>query len=343
MTLSRMTSPARMRGLSIVELMIALTLGLVISAGVVNVFIASKQGYQQDAQVANLQENARFALKILRRELSMAGYMAATVPLGLQAAAAPAIGGDCQPQPWALNVMSSMEFDNNVAAGFSNKCVSNAQALTDVVSVRRTADDFTIREGLAQTLPNGSTDAGAPVAAAPSGKRMYFINNSGANTSGDLTYFLYGQDVVNDPDVKSGAFNAAEYYAKSFFVRTYSSTVGDGIPCLAVNSLNTSAKMQQDCLVEGVEDMQLEFGIDTTGDRVPEFYTDTPTAKQIQDQVAAITIHTLVRSTNTVRNYVDTKTYTVGKKAVAAKNDNYYRRVFSTTFRVPNIIHLSGT
>jgi len=62
------------RGLSLVELMIALVLGLLLTTGVISIFISSKQSYaQQDAQ-AQIQENVRFALEMIARDLRMAGY-----------------------------------------------------------------------------------------------------------------------------------------------------------------------------------------------------------------------------------------------------------------------------
>lgn len=67
-------SARRQRGLSLVELMVSLVLGLLLSLGVVNIFISSKSSYQQQTALSELQENARFALDFIARDLRMAGY-----------------------------------------------------------------------------------------------------------------------------------------------------------------------------------------------------------------------------------------------------------------------------
>ncbi|HKV96488.1 MAG TPA: PilW family protein [Gammaproteobacteria bacterium] len=66
--------PARQQGLSLVELMIALVVGLVFMAGVISMFLASRQSYTLGSAVARLQENGRFALDFMRPVLRLAGY-----------------------------------------------------------------------------------------------------------------------------------------------------------------------------------------------------------------------------------------------------------------------------
>ncbi len=63
-----------MSGLSLIELMIALTIGLIIMLGVVQVFAASRTAYQLSEGLARVQENSRFAMDSLQRELRMAGH-----------------------------------------------------------------------------------------------------------------------------------------------------------------------------------------------------------------------------------------------------------------------------
>lgn len=69
-----MSAPARQRGLSLVELMVALTLGLVLTAGVVYLFMENKRTYRTADAVARLQENGRFALEMISYDLRMAGH-----------------------------------------------------------------------------------------------------------------------------------------------------------------------------------------------------------------------------------------------------------------------------
>src|SRR5690606_13022048 len=66
--------PPRMVGLSLVELMVALAIGLIVLAAVSTVFVNSKSSYTTQESSARLQENARFALQFIARHLRMAGY-----------------------------------------------------------------------------------------------------------------------------------------------------------------------------------------------------------------------------------------------------------------------------
>lgn len=69
------TASVRQRGLSLVEIMVALVLGLVLLAGVYKIYIGSKQTYRLTDNQARLQENARFALHFLNRDIRGAGFM----------------------------------------------------------------------------------------------------------------------------------------------------------------------------------------------------------------------------------------------------------------------------
>jgi len=66
------TMPYRQRGLSLVELMIALTLSLVLLAGVIQVMSSSKQSYILEDGMSRMQENARYALDRIASDLSTA-------------------------------------------------------------------------------------------------------------------------------------------------------------------------------------------------------------------------------------------------------------------------------
>ena len=81
-------------GLSLVELMISLTLGVVLSFGVVNLFLQSKTSYYQDEQTAQLQENGRWALRYVARELSMTGFLGGIID-GESVTAIVPVANDC--------------------------------------------------------------------------------------------------------------------------------------------------------------------------------------------------------------------------------------------------------
>jgi len=75
----------KQRGLSLIELMVAMLIGLVLILGVTQIFINNQKSYLfQQGQVGN-QENSRFTLAVLAQELSKAGYRSKPItvlPLG---------------------------------------------------------------------------------------------------------------------------------------------------------------------------------------------------------------------------------------------------------------------
>ncbi len=61
-------------GFSIVEMLLASAIGLLVMGGVIRIFVASSNTYRSQDDVAQLQENARFALELMQRDLRQAGF-----------------------------------------------------------------------------------------------------------------------------------------------------------------------------------------------------------------------------------------------------------------------------
>ncbi|MBH1430867.1 PilW family protein [Stenotrophomonas maltophilia] len=70
-----LSTSARQAGLSLIELMIAMVIGLVLMLGVIQIFIASQSASRLSEGVARAQENGRFALDFLERDIRMAGHL----------------------------------------------------------------------------------------------------------------------------------------------------------------------------------------------------------------------------------------------------------------------------
>lgn len=65
----------RASGLSLVELMVAMTIGLVLMLGLLRVFAASREAARMAEGLSRVQENGRFALDFLQRDLRMVGHL----------------------------------------------------------------------------------------------------------------------------------------------------------------------------------------------------------------------------------------------------------------------------
>ena len=68
------TVRAPMRGFTIVEFMVAVAIGLIISLVIGQVFVGSRQSFTSQDDAARIQENMRYATQILTRTIRMAGY-----------------------------------------------------------------------------------------------------------------------------------------------------------------------------------------------------------------------------------------------------------------------------
>jgi type IV pilus assembly protein PilW len=66
----------RLRGFSLIELMVAITLALIVTAGVISVFAGSRSAFQATSGVANLSDSGRFALMFIENSVRDSGYMA---------------------------------------------------------------------------------------------------------------------------------------------------------------------------------------------------------------------------------------------------------------------------
>ena len=94
--------------------------------------------------------------------------------------------------------------------------------------------------------------------------------------------------------------------------------------------------MVTECLATGIENLQIEYGIDTTQNGQPNVYLTDPTLAQLQDVVAA-RIFLIGRTTEVDPRYTNTKTYAISNAPDLVPNDSFHRRVFSTSVSIQNI------
>jgi type IV pilus assembly protein PilW len=128
-------------GFTIVELLVAMTLGLFLLGGVIGIFVNSRQSFRVNENIARVQENARFSFELLMREIREAGV----VPCGTRqvsnvVAAAGAL-------PWWANWDNGtlVGYDGGQAAAFkaTGTGVGDRVDGTDAVVVLRPVSDET--------------------------------------------------------------------------------------------------------------------------------------------------------------------------------------------------------
>lgn len=313
-------------GVTLVELMIAMMLSLILAGAVIGVFVNNSHSFKQDRNVLRMQDDARYALHELMLEISMAGnYAELHTPDNVTPDATLAIAIDCGPVGdlnWMYQTVANVggeslsvtAIDNatNAQASAAHSCIAAGEVLdgTDVVSIKRVAG------------------AVSPVQTA---------GNVYLRTNGTVG-LLYQAPIPAAPTITvSPPFEDWEYRPSIFFIRPYANTPGDGLPTLCRKVMRGAGpSMTTECIATGIENLQLEYGVDTTGDGNPNMFVPNPTLAEMQSAVSA-RIFLLARTGQIDTRYTNEKTFSVSNSPAYTPADSFHRRIYSTTVSIQNI------
>jgi len=342
--------PSRPNGYTIIELMVAITISLIVLVALVTLF-ARNSGERRAIERTNEQtEDGRYALQLMSDDLRNAGYLASFNP-GTFAAPNPqlappaALPNPCATDVPTLNsamVLPVQGYDNGTNAP---ACVADLRAGTDILVVRR-----------ASTCAVGTLGCDAQVGGDP------YLQASGcASEFTAVTYYVLDTNVANlNLHTKDCVTPAALYqYRTHIYFVANDDQAGDGIPTLKraeLGFVNGALAFTVVPLVEGVENLQIEYGLDTgvptTGS--PVVYTADPNSYPVGVAPACTTatcywgntveakINLLTRDPTPTQGYTDTKVYTLGLTAGGVANtfgpfnDSYRRHVYYTVARLNN-------
>lgn len=329
--MSRMHHIHRQAGMSIPEMMIGLLLSSMIMVGMISLFVQSQRSFRQDDIIARMQEDARFALTELQRDLAQAGFWAdlldpnsiqndASVAGALFVYATPIVVADNVAGSVTLLGQSTPDIVPGTDAFVIAKLAGNPTSIAEV-------DDDT-------TDPTKESIVEAQALLEDEG--IYL------QTNGVIGRMYRGADAPVAPSSVPVVYRFWRYDPVVYWVRSWAVTAGDGIPTLCRKVLTeVSGSVDTECLSQGIADLQIEFGIDTDGDDYADRYVSDPTAAQML-LVTTARIFILARATTADPNYVNDKTYTYSNSGIApaAPGDGFYRRVYATTIMVRNNAHL---
>lgn len=325
----------RQRGLTLIELMLGIVLGFLVSAVVLSLYVNTSRSLAQNERYAWMQENARFALKVLSEDLTMADFWGRVIATDTIGAGVTSPPGDCGIDIDVFNGDTALLFNNyhDVAAiehfAPCATITSDLRPGTDVVAVKRVEGSFTASTFVDAADVDGDADTTEILtlgASDLSNGTVYLRSTGSAGT------FIDDADPGNPPATGQGDW---QYSPRIYFVRDYFETPGDDIPALCRLVLSGVAMTTTECLAEGVEDFHIQFGIDTDGDAVANLYTSTPTVAEMESVVSA-RVYLLTRSVEADPHFTNDTDYVLGDAAVPAANDGFYRRVYSTTIALRN-------
>jgi len=344
----------RIHGLSLVELMVALTIGLIILTAVSSLFVSSKQTYNTQDSLARLQENARFAMQFMIKDLRLAGYFGCLYhvdSLDMQTNA----DGSVQGSNFKIDLNGGTAFNNNAFIPFEgvenaagswkpsgSALPSGIKAGTDAIAVRLA--DVSNSANIAPGMLNGSSnlvvDDASPFSAGDivvvsdcAGGDLLQISGIAGNTLQHATGGSPGNATSSLLKAYAPPAKVFKTTTRIYFVKQQT----NGVPVLYRQDNGGSAEP----LVEGVENLQILYGEDTDSpsDGVPNIYRKA-TAVTNWAKVVSVRIGILMRTLDDKNTDIDNGKYDVdgdGTYELNAPGDRYRRRIFQAVIQVRNV------
>ena len=331
------------RGISLIELMVALVVGVILVGGIVQIYAANKQTYRVDDASARLQENARYAMALLARDIRMAGYQ------GCAGQARILVNTLNDTSSFLYNFDQAIEGFEATGAGTWSPTldggITSPLGGRDVITIRAVFDSGVAITGqpsnsgdctsaASHTADLKVSDASAfnpgDIVIAGNCSRASIFQITNVNAGSNVVHNTGGSVTPGNATRDLGACYAGNGELAKITTRTfYLRNNPDGLPSLYRKDGNASAEE----LVEGVEDMQILYGIDTDGDGAANQFVR---ANNVSDwsQVTSVRIGLLLQS---VEDNITTtpQTYTFNDTTVTP-TDRRLRRVFTTTIGLRN-------
>lgn len=272
----------RQSGFTLIELMIAMLIGIFIVLALVTLLTNVNRNNQEMNKSSAIMENGRFSLQMVDADVSHAGFWAGYIPAfdDLSATAIPGDVPTAVPDPcktfstWTAQDQTNMvgisvqgyEIPATVPSPTLSVCSSivvSPKASTDVLVVRH-----------ADTCVPGDTES--PECQALAVGKLYFQTNR--CTTNTATFTLSAATSTSTSTLalsypgrkrSCGSSDMEElrrFTSTLYYVRNYAVTAGDGIPTLMRSEFDLSGGTLQhktaEALIEGVEGFRVEYGVD---------------------------------------------------------------------------------
>ncbi|MDH3209672.1 MAG: PilW family protein [Burkholderiaceae bacterium] len=318
----------RQRGVTLIELMVGLTLGLVVSVALLLVFANASSSGQSMARAGMQIENGRYVAELLREDLRLAGFFGAVRVAG----ATYTTPDPCAlvPTGWnalPLNLPSPVQ---GYRPSDALACLSNRKAGTDAIAVRRLGLDLIDPA----TLGAGNT--------------QFHVQTSRCATDPLVTPVIFGTAAAGFTlqNRACGAPNVVRtYVSRIYYVASTNirGAAGNTTPTLTRVDL-VGNQLVTTPLAEGIDHLRFEYGFDTDVNGSPDEYRTTiggvgPTMSWAN--VTVVKAHFISRSLDKVleSNLATAQQFQLGGTAalnIAA--DGFTRRAYSNVIPLVNPI-----
>lgn len=322
----------RQKGFSLIELLIAITLGLLLVAGILQIFLASKQTYSTNNALSRVQESGRFAIGFLTDDIRHAGYR-----------------GECISTPNNLLKESGVGYSadlfdfTKIVDGRSNESPSwvTSRVAGDVIHVKYAASlpgvtasgntpananaiSLTTASGVAQgTIIIVSDPLGCDIFQNRNNANAHSLSRGSAGTPGNKNPGSNPFSHAYDSSMEILKLQSVSYYIGNNAAGTLRSL-------RRVNFSSGAADDEE--LIEGVQDMQILYGMADSNRQVSSYVTADNVTNW--DNVVSVRIHLLLVSPDV--NVVSENQIIDFNGTPVTIEDRRLAQVFSTTIGIRN-------
>ena len=321
---------APVRGFSLVELMVALAIGLLLTSGALGIYTNSRTTLHTTERLAQLQDNTRFILDLMEPDVRAAGFWGLTNRTDFVAGrAGPAdpvaigVANDCEAN-WSIDIDRPIEGSNGVNP-YAATCLFAPDAHlpgSDVLVVRHASDT---------AIPAAQFEAG----------RIYIR----ADQSHAQIFEGVAEPAGFGPDAQNFELETHAY------VVAQTSDFAGQVPSLRRLSLSdggAAPEVSEAEILPGVEDMQVQLGLDSDGDGSANMYVN-PVGGIDPAQILSVRLWLRLRAETTELGYVDQARYLYADQdyspaATPSTDDDALRRLLVTkTIALRNRLVVAGT
>jgi type IV pilus assembly protein PilW len=372
---------ARQRGFTITEMLVAAVIGLILLGGAISMLVTSRQTYETQNDLARIQENARFAIEEMMQDIRMAGYFGChdavdNVRNQLNGATAgdlydmnppagrgtPLQGLEEDAGAWAPSNNSADHVVATLGGGNEGDAIQgdavNGIMGSDAITIYRMGGvSWPVTAAMAgpsstismtNTLTENQVILPNDIVVVSDCVSADIFNVTGApaaGAAGSLSHATGGQARENAAVTLSKRYDTtaivAPYVAVRYFVGRSSNTSAE--PALFRRVL-VQGQENNEKMVDGVETMQILYGVDNNGDSQPDTYVtadagELGNTRENWRSVVAVRIALLLRSSTETRPDRDTNTYTINGEPMlggAPPNDRRNRRIVMSTVFLRN-------